>query len=433
MQAKQAQGSRIALIAGASIGGSSNGAMLEQTKDASGNEWIVGLFDKRSGYSRPNVGSMRKDATAATADTSEALLGGLLDNGHLTPIAKQMVPSNDLPQTLAAADVIAASKNWDYTNLGTISPHTVVTMQFQRLETGMNEYCFRRNGIDVVHAEVSDIHKAGDGINYVPVFQMKDEHGSTVTIKPDFVPDLLGLADGASSPNAARTSPVTKIPTPERLYITNFESEPCTAPTGFFMRMPGSGEVKVGLGASAGDRHVLTVALHMSQEHIDDINLTENRPQGLGLSTHAMQAKINELQPLLYEAGFRGSLDLAQATYHSGLLKTVVTVATNPIDGNLVEMTDAALGGSAVGGLGATVAQSKSVALLRRHVTDPRFGNPQERQSLEADFRSGLAEIAEVRHESMGPVMRKLGFYDEQYEVQREQAMQELRRWEPAA
>jgi 2-polyprenyl-6-methoxyphenol hydroxylase-like FAD-dependent oxidoreductase len=444
----QAGGKMIAAISGGSLSGMSIGMMLDSLKEETGDEWVALVNEARAVYSRENVLSSRLDAPAFIADTSEPLLQALLDKRQISPVVKNVIVEPhpvgsakwpDDERTVESSDpsqVVALAKDWQYRDLETISPHIPVMAQAPNLESGLNDYCVRQDNIHFIHSEMV-VSRVEDGV-YAPVFHMKDDDGNPVTVELPFVADLVVLADGTSSKNAERTHPLTRIPTKELMYLTNFESARSDEFDGFFMlKNSRQQEFKVGLHINGPDRNVTTVALNMSQAHENAINRAEGRPEGQSLSPKALQEKLDDAKPLLEQGGYPGSVNLEDAAYHSGRLEFAQTVATTPIDGNKIHVGGAAVGGTATGGFGASLALSKFPQLVRRHVTDPRFKSmdnskdKQARLGLEQRYREGVAQIARIHHESLGDSMRELGFYDEQYDAQYAQAMQQLLRTKP--
>lgn len=300
-----------------------------------------------------------------------------------------------------------APNDWRYEDLTRMGPDNLATAKVLLLEQGLNEYCIAR-GIKFVQAE-TDLYKQAENETYGATlsFQGRATKGQ---VTPDFPLDLICLAESASGKNARLISLQTTIPTNESVYITNFSGKPTDAIAGFTGRV--------------FDAEDTTIVLHASTDTETVVNIGTRGKPGEDIAPDALRKKLDKAKPMMSATGSDIGIEPTEVTYESGRLDIALTRAMNPIHGNVVILGDGAASGSPIGALGGSLALSAYPEMVKRLVTDARFGSEQaaEQLALAKEFRVGISQIGNVRHGLMSDLMTKLRFYSK--ETQKQQLLQ---------
>lgn len=306
------------------------------------------------------------------------------DAGHLDLAWPNQEPLQSLP-----------AKDWRYDDLSSIGSENLGLAQFRNLEKGLNEYCVKQPGIHVLNAAVSLSNSGAMPKQYTPSFSLPE---GDQTIAPSFAFDLICLAEGANSPNAAVLGEPTVIPHVESWYQANF-AVPNQGLHGFFGSVIDT------------DKKQITAVQHMERAGKALINVSLGVPPDQAFDEVAISTALKNASHLSETAGLPVDLSTFKKEFEAKRIDVHIKRTPKLIDGNLIVIGDAAGSGSPVGAFGGGLALSAYPEVVERLITHPDFNKPDKREAVEHFFENAAAQIVKIRHNEPSKVMNTLGFY----------------------
>lgn len=321
--------------------------------------------------------------------------------------------------------VQGAPKDWTHHDFGRISPDNLGLAQIKDLEAGLNAYCVAKAGIYVVRGKTSLDTDPQDTSVYRPRVSLGEEHGFE-TVSPDFVSDLIVLAEGASSENAALISGKklpAQVSTVERIYNRSYRIPP--------HQTAGFSSITYDMENEAEKQIISVVCANRPKESLVSVSVWDTQGEKDLSSSEADETKKDAdnhyatvedrlferasplIQSVLVEGGLAKSALKGAPYTSSGKIDVRLKRADVPIKGNVVIGGDTAAAGSPIGGLGGSLALTAYPTLIGQLVTHPDFGSKDEkkRSNLEKFFINGINQITDFRHRVPRSVMSRFKYY----------------------
>lgn len=314
----------------------------------------------------------------------------------------------------------AAPEAWKITDITALSGNALVHGLILDIEHGLNRYCAKHPRIHIVHRAVSlAMTGVGHLARFVPTF-LSDACEAHSSVTPDFPIDLICIAEGVGSANAAAVG--TALPD-----VRLDEYWDSTLFIGSAVA-----DCKVGVAILDADRRLtprtaVTVFLkHRRQtvcffahftaydattRHAVDFDCARMASRNRGMAIARERMSREGCTGTLREDG--PQIDLGPVDIH-------IKSAKRPLRANAILIGDAATSGSPVGGSGASLAISAFPVAIARLVSHPLFRetHPKARRVLERAYRRDIADIAECRHDLARTEMRATGGYTKEVGTQ---------------
>ncbi len=441
----QKAGKPAVLISGASV----NGSMTAAKANSLGANVLV--MEKRDGFSRNNIYGLKDEAvyTMAAVSPDGELLKSLHDAGHINfrksrieagenglkqlpaaehrfadwvlpgepgkglpsmiPVLKAAPPALPrhldlaLPQgergprpqaehlDLAEDTVIGATPaaDWRYNDLGQLGNSSLVITQTRHLETGLNQFLARQDGVEIAKGTV-DVKLGGD--HYTPHLTMRD-----CTVVPGFRFDLVHVAEGTRGKNTLAHAERLGTDFGETWFQRNLHVEPDLNPGSSLVRNPqdpqNPGVIPIRFNRK-GDT-VINVAHLASRADKTAQVWKRNAP----LTQEVLKAAGSQLR----------ADDPALCSYDSGPIHVAWGRARAPAKKNLALGGDAAANKSPSAGAGASLAASAYPEMTQRLMEHPGFADPMQRDAANAAYNRQARQVSDVWEDKSIRLMRGLG------------------------
>ncbi|HEX7635049.1 MAG TPA: hypothetical protein VF427_07215 [Noviherbaspirillum sp.] len=296
-------------------------------------------------------------------------------------------------------------QDWSYSNLGKISQDNLGLCQVRNLEKGLNQHCADQENIEIIPAEIDLKENDSEDFKYSPSFIVADNENKEHIDAP-FHFDLICIAEGANSKNAAVISEQTVIPKVESWYQANF-SGPESDLRGVFGVMIDK------------DQKQMTAIHHIGRQDGSFINMSLGIEHDKPFDPDSIESAMKHSRHMCEAAGANVEISRENMEFESQRIDVDLKRANTVMRSNAVIIGDSAGSGSPVGALGGSLALSAYPELIERLVKHPDFKKPEKRSDVELFFRKEAAPVVNIRHGIPSDTMRKLGFYSSEVNKQR--------------
>lgn len=296
-------------------------------------------------------------------------------------------------------------KDWKYSNLGKIGKDNLGLSQFRNLEKGFNQYCLGQENIQIISAEIDLKETDSEDFKYSPAFVVTED-GEKKHIVPQLHFDLICIAEGANSKNAAIVSEQTIIPKVESWYQANYSGQE-SGLRGFFGSL------------IDGDKKQITTVQHMGRQEGSFANVSLGIEHDKQFESDPIKNALENAKRICETAGANFNFSKENMEFESQRIDVDIKRANTVMRSNVVIIGDSAGSGSPAGALGGSIALAAYPEMIERLVKHPDFKNPEKRRDVEIFFRKGIAQIVNTRLNEPSDTMRKLGFYSAEVNKQR--------------
>lgn len=321
--------------------------------------------------------------------------------------SKQSEPFQSLDLAWPEHEVVVptAPRDWQFSNLNKMAPDNLGVTQIKNMEKGMNEYCKNQKNIDIVSAEI-DLRKNGSiHFEYSPIFVIS-EKGDNDFIEAPFHFDLICIAEGANSKNASLVGAHTVIPKVESWCQVNY--------SGYKNKVGGFSSFIVDK-----NKKEILATLHTERENSSLFNVSMFVDPNEKAEDSIIKDSLEKSKYPCSLAGVDIEISDDAIEFISPRIDVDLKRTNNAMHSNAIIIGDSAGSGSAVAGLGASLALSAYPEMVERLVKHPEFKNLEKRKEVENFFKKGVAQIVNLRLGDPSDIMRKLGFYSAEINKQR--------------
>lgn len=330
-----------------------------------------------------------------------------LDLPHISTKKREPFEYLDLAWPKHEAVIPVDPQDWRYSNLGKISQDNLGLCQIRNLEKGLNQHCLdHQENIEIIPAEIDLKETDSEDFKYSPTFIVADNEKKEHIDSP-FHFDLICIAEGANSKNAAVVSEQAVIPKVESWYQANY-SGPENGLRGFF-------------GALVDrDKKQMAAVQHMGRKESPLVNVSLGIEPDKEFDPDSIERALENSRHICEAAG--ANVEISERTMEFKTPQRIdvdIKRANTVMRSNAIIIGDSAGSGSPVGALGGSLALSAYPELIERLVKHPDFKKPEKRPDVELFFRKEAAPVVNLRHGIPSDAMRKLGFYSAEVNKQR--------------
>lgn len=301
------------------------------------------------------------------------------------------------------AVIAVDAQDWKYSEFGKISQNNVGLCQIRNLEKGLNKYCLDQEGIEIISAEVAIARTDPRDDKYSAIFAVADNEKKE-HINPSFDFDLIVIAEGANSTNAAVVSKQTVIPRVESWYQANYSAQESGAP---------------GLFGALVDKNKkqMTAIHHIRRQGGALVNMSLGIEYNKQFEEDSIMAAITNSRRMCEAGGANVEISERTREFVAQRIDIDIKRASTAIRSNVVLVGDSAGSGSPVGALGGSLALAAYPQMVENLVNDLK--NPAKRSGAERSYQEQAAQAVNLRHGIPSDTMRKLGYYSEEVNTQR--------------